>query len=221
MIKAFIFDLDGVITDTAEFHYLAWKQLADKLGWKFDREVNEALRGISRLDSIKVILQHNGLNRKYTMEQASNLANEKNELYVESLRHITAADYLPGARELLIELKNRNYKIALGSASKNAVIVLTYLDAMQYFDVIGDGTKVENSKPAPDVFLYAARELNVSPAECVVVEDAQSGVDAAIAGGFYSIGVGPADRVGHATVCYEAMDAIILNDVLAACETKG
>jgi beta-phosphoglucomutase len=209
MIKAFIFDLDGIITDTAEYHFIAWKQLAQKQGWQFSREMNEELRGISRLDSIKVILKHNNLLEKFTDEAAGTLANEKNELYVESLKNITPADYLPGAKELLDKLQLGGYKIALGSASKNA---------MQYFDVIGDGTRVTNSKPAPDVFLYAANEMGLAAAECIVVEDAFSGVDAAIAGGFYSIGVGPKERVGHASISFDAMDAINLEEVFAICK---
>lgn len=217
MIKGFIFDLDGIITDTAEYHFIAWKHLADKQGWKFDREMNEELRGISRLDSIKVILRHNNLLGKFSDEEVGKLANEKNELYVESLKDITPADYLPGAQEVLDKLKKAGYKIALGSASKNAVAVLNYLGALQYFDVIGDGTKVTNSKPSPDIFLYTAHKMGLAPAECIVVEDAHSGVDAAIAGGFYSIGIGPKERVGHATIFFDAMDKIALDKVFAAC----
>jgi beta-phosphoglucomutase len=218
MIKAFIFDLDGVITDTAEFHYIAWKKLAERESWEFNREINEALRGISRLDSIRVILKHNDLSDQFTDEEAGKLANDKNVLYVESLAGVSPDDYLPGAKELLEELKSRGYKIALGSASKNAVQVLARLDALHYFDVIGDGTKAEKSKPAPDVFLYSAKELGLSPDECVVVEDAYSGVDAAIAGGFYSVGVGPKERVGHATISFDAMDQIDLDAVFEACQ---
>ncbi len=218
MIKAFIFDLDGVITDTAEYHFIAWKKLADKQGWKFDRQMNEELRGISRLDSIKVILHHNHLIGNFTEEEESRLANEKNDLYVESLKDITPDDYLPGAKYLLENLKKQGFKIALGSASKNAVAVLDYLDAMQYFDVIGDGTKVKNSKPAPDVFLYAANEMGLEPSGCIVVEDAYSGVDAAIAGGFFSIGIGPKERVGHATISFDSMDKIDLQEVFSLCK---
>ena len=219
MIKAFIFDLDGVITDTAEYHYLAWQKLAQQQNWLFNREINEELRGIGRLDSIKVILKHNNLLDRFTDEEALELANEKNELYVESLKNVSPNNYIPGVKKFLDDLKERDFKIALGSASKNAVQVLTQLQAMEYFDVIGDGTKVERSKPAPDVFIYAAKELGFDPQECVVVEDAASGVDAATEGGFYSVGVGPLDRIGHATIAYEDMNDVNIDEILEKCNS--
>ena len=205
MIKGFIFDLDGVITDTAEYHYIAWKELADQQGWKFDREVNERLRGVSRLDSIKIIAEHNGI--EMSDERLSELANEKNELYVKSLGNITSEDYLPGAESLLSNLKERGFKIGLGSASKNARTVLDKLGASSYFDVIGDGSSVERSKPAPDLFLFVASEMGFDPSECVVYEDAESGVDAAKAGGLRSVGIGPEERVGHADIFFPDMES--------------
>ncbi|MEZ4811437.1 MAG: beta-phosphoglucomutase [Allomuricauda sp.] len=203
MIKGFIFDLDGVITDTAELHYEAWKKLADEMGWEFDRELNEKLRGISRLDSIKVIMDHN--NVTLDGETVNKLANKKNDIYVNSLEEITPDDYLPGARELLTHLRTEGFNVALGSASKNAVKVLQQLNAMMYFDVIGDGASVNKSKPAPDIFLYGSEKMKLQPEECIVFEDAEKGIDAAKAGGFHSVGIGPKERVGHADLRFDSM----------------
>ncbi len=203
MIKGFIFDLDGVITDTAEQHYVAWKKLSDENGWNFDREVNDKLRGISRLDSIKVILDHNGisLDEKTMLD----LATKKNDKYVESLDDVTPDDFLPGTKELLTHLRTEGFHVALGSASKNATKVLQQLNALGYFDVIGDGNSVTQSKPDPAIFLYGAEKLGLQPDECIVFEDAESGVDAAKAGGFHSVGIGPKDRVGHADLRFDTM----------------
>lgn len=211
MIKGFIFDLDGVITDTAELHYEAWKKLADEMGWEFDRELNEKLRGISRLDSIKVIMDHN----KVTLDEETinKLANKKNDIYVASLDNITPEDYLPGARELLTHLRTEGFNVALGSASKNAVKVLQQLKAMMYFDIIGDGTSVNKSKPAPDIFLYGSEKMKLQPDECIVFEDAEKGIDAAKAGGFHSVGIGPKERVGHADLRFDSMAEATLFEI--------
>ncbi|NJB37552.1 beta-phosphoglucomutase [Croceivirga sp. JEA036] len=211
MIKGFIFDLDGVITDTAELHFLAWKALADEMGWNFDREVNEKLRGVSRLDSIGIIMDHNAVN--LPEKEVVELATKKNEIYVASLNQITPEDYLPGARELLTHLRQEGFKVALGSASKNSTKVLAQLDATKYFDVIGDGNSVSKSKPAPDIFLFGAEKLELKPEECVVYEDAESGVDAAKAGGFHAVGIGPKERVGHADVRFDDMKQATLFEV--------
>ncbi|TKD62386.1 beta-phosphoglucomutase [Flavobacterium sp. ASW18X] len=211
MIKGFIFDLDGVITDTAELHFLAWKALADEMGWNFDREVNEKLRGVSRLDSIGIIMDHNAVS--LPEKEIVELATKKNEIYVASLNQITPEDYLPGARELLTHLRQEGFKVALGSASKNSTKVLAQLDATKYFDVIGDGNSVSKSKPAPDIFLFGAEKLELKPEECVVYEDAESGVDAAKAGGFHAVGIGPKERVGHADVRFDDMKQATLFEV--------
>lgn len=203
MIKGFIFDLDGVITDTAELHYDAWKKLSDEMNWEFDRELNEKLRGISRMDSIQVIMDHNGvaLDEPTVVE----LATKKNDIYVESLDNMTPDDYLPGARELLTHLRSEGYRVALGSASKNAHKVLKQLNAVHFFDVIGDGNSVTKSKPAPDIFLYASDKLGLRPESCIVFEDAEKGIDAAKTGNFHSVGIGPEERVGHADIRFDTM----------------
>ncbi len=203
MIKGFIFDLDGVITDTAELHYLAWKKLADDMGWNFDREVNEKLRGVSRMDSINIIMEHN--QATVAEDKLVELATLKNDIYVASLDQMTPEDYLPGAQELLTLLRHEGFAVALGSASKNSSKVLTQLEAKKFFDVIGDGNSVSKSKPAPDIFLFGAKQLGLEPEECIVYEDAESGVDAAKAGGFYCVGIGPEERVGHADVRFDSM----------------
>lgn len=213
MIKAFIFDLDGVITDTAEHHYLAWSRLAGELGWNFDREVNEKLRGVSRMDSIRIIQAHNSVS--LPEEELTELATRKNEYYLQGLEHITPEDFLPGAKELLIQLKAAGYKIALGSASKNSHKVLEQLQGKAFFDIIGDGNSVDKSKPAPDIFLFGAEQLGYKPEECLVFEDAESGVDAAKAGGFYSVGIGPEERVGHADLRFDSMEEATLFSVKA------
>lgn len=203
MIKGFIFDLDGVITDTAELHFQAWKKLADDMGWQFDREVNEKLRGVSRMDSINIIKNHN--HAEVPEERLLELTTLKNDIYVESLDQMTPNDYLPGAQELLNLLRKEGFLVALGSASRNSSKVLEQLQAKKYFDVIGDGNSVSKSKPAPDIFLFGAEQLGLKPEECIVYEDAESGVDAAKAGGFHSVGIGPEERVGHADVRFDTM----------------
>ena len=211
MIKGFIFDLDGVITDTAELHYDAWKKLADEMGWEFDRDVNEKLRGISRMDSIKVIMDHNGVS--LDENKIVGLATKKNDIYVNSLDGMTQEDYLPGARELLTHLRSEGFSVALGSASKNANKVLQQLKATHYFDVIGDGNSVSKSKPAPDIFLFASEKLGLRPENCIVFEDAEKGIDAAKAGNFLSVGIGPEERVGHADIRFNTMKEATLFEV--------
>lgn len=212
MIKAFIFDLDGVITDTAEYHYRGWKRLADEEGLPFTREDNEHLRGVSRRDSLMLILK----GREYSEVQMQAMMTRKNDYYLEFIKEIAPQDLLPGAKELLEELRAAGYKVALGSASKNARDVLERLGIIHLFDVIADGYSVERQKPAPDLFLYAANALNLQPAECVVVEDAAAGIEAALTGGFRSVGLGPAERVGAAEVVLPNLANVKLAGVLAA-----
>ncbi len=196
MIQGFIFDLDGVLTDTAEYHYRAWKRLADELGIPFTREENEALRGIPRRESLLLLLK----GRTYPEETLTELMERKNGYYLEFIREITPRDILPGARELLDEIRAAGLKAALGSASKNAREVIERLGIADRFDAVADGYSVTRQKPAPDLFLHAATLLGLSPQQCVVVEDAAAGVEAALAGGFAVVGIGPRERVGQAHV---------------------
>jgi beta-phosphoglucomutase len=196
MIKACIFDLDGVITDTAEFHFTAWRKLANSLGFDFNKEFNETLKGVSRIDSLKMILELGNIEK--TDAEIQELAIIKNDWYVELLEEMTQDDALPGVRDLLTDLKAKGYKIGLGSASKNAVPVLDYLNMLDFFEVIIDGTKTTKGKPDPQVFQMGAEILGVKPEETVIFEDAVSGVQAALNGGFTAVGCGSADVLGHA-----------------------
>jgi beta-phosphoglucomutase len=191
MMKAFIFDLDGVIVFTDKFHYQAWKQMADAMGIYFDEEINNRLRGVSRMDSLEIILErYEG--EPLSDERKAELAAEKNTAYRALLETMTPADVSQEVRDTLAELRNRGYKLSLGSSSKNAKFILERVDLLDAFDAISDGTNITKSKPDPEVFLKGAEFLGVDPADCVVVEDAYAGIDAAKAGGMMAAGIGDA-----------------------------
>lgn len=216
-IHAFIFDLDGVLTDTAEYHYRAWQRLADEEGLPFDREINELLRGVSRQRSLEIILG----DRQVEPATFEAMMARKNAYYVAMLDQITPNDLLPGALELLNELKAEDIKIALASASKNARTVVERLGLSPFLDAIADGHSVERTKPAPDLFFFAARELGVDPGTCVVVEDAAAGIDAALAAGMWAVGIGPAERVGHAHARFDSLEGVHVADILTALVAAG
>jgi beta-phosphoglucomutase len=209
--RAVIFDLDGVITDTAEFHYLGWQHLADAERLPFDRAANEALRGLSRRESLLALLG----DREVEEERLLDMMTRKNDFYVDSLADMGPHDALPGAVDLVEDARRRGLLVAIGSSSKNARLVLDKLELTDRFDAIADGTTVEQAKPAPDLFLAAADLLGVEPAACIVVEDATSGVDAALAAGMTAVGVGPAERVGHAHHRFDTTADIDLDVVLS------
>ncbi len=194
MIRAFLFDLDGVLTDTSEFHYRAWQRLADEEGLPFNRKDNEALRGVGRRESLDILLK----GRYIDEETAQAWMDRKNRYYVEQVENMTTDDLLPGAVELLKGLRRAGIKVCVASASKNAPLVIDRLMLRPFIDLLVDGSKVTRSKPAPDLFLYAADKLGVHPEECVVVEDARAGIAAAEAAGMRSLGIGPSERVGDA-----------------------
>lgn len=187
-VKACLFDLDGVIVDTAKYHYLAWRRLALELGFDFTLEQNESLKGVSRMASLKILLDIGGLTLGET--EKISLAQKKNNWYCELIATMTPDEILPGSTELLEKLRINGFKIALGSASKNSMTILKNVGLVNHFDVIIDGTKTSNAKPDPEVFLLGAKELGVLPSECVVFEDAKAGIQAAINAGMYSIGIG-------------------------------
>ncbi|MDB4904319.1 MAG: yvdM [Mucilaginibacter sp.] len=188
IIKACIFDLDGVIVDTAVYHYKAWKRLANELGFDFTEEDNEKLKGVSRTRSLELILQWGGVTK--TEAEKEELAAQKNEWYVEMINHMTPAEILPGAKEFLLTCRAAGLKTALGSASKNSMTILEKINLTALFDAVIDGNKVSKPKPDPEVFLKGAEELNVEPVNCVIFEDAIAGVEAAINGGMKVVGIG-------------------------------
>jgi len=209
-IKGVIFDLDGVITDTAEYHYLAWKRLADEQGIPFNRVDNEALRGVSRRESLNLMLK----GRQIPESQAQAWMERKNDYYREMLSQITPADVLPGALPLLRELRQSGIKIAIASASKNARDVLNSLGLIDSIDVLCDGYSVSEPKPAPDLFLFAAQQLGLPPSVCVVVEDAEAGVEAALSAGMRCIGLGPPARVGKADMLRPSLEGLTLRHIM-------
>lgn len=188
--KCGIFDLDGVLVDTAKYHYLAWKQLAAQLGFEFTLEQNEALKGVSRMRSLEILLADGGLTGKFTDAEMEKLAAEKNEIYVRYIRELKQEELFPGVVETFRAMKAADVKIALGSASKNAGMILDRLQITPYFDAIIDGTKVTKAKPDPEVFLLAAQELGIAPCDCVVFEDSQAGIEAAKSADMLAVGVG-------------------------------
>ncbi len=210
MIKAFIFDLDGVLTDTSEYHFLAWKRMADEEGIPFTREDNEKLRGVSRRASLELILK----DRSLPEDKMQELMDRKNRYYNEFIKNISEEDLLPGALSILEELRSRQFRLALASASKNAPQVVEGLGIAPYFDAIADGNSVEKTKPAPDLFLYAADKMGVPPEYCLVVEDAEAGITAAQRAGMYTIGIGPEERVGAADYVYPSVAEIRLEDII-------
>ncbi len=187
---AYIFDLDGVICHTDKYHYQAWKKLADRLGIDFNEERNNLLRGVSRMESLELVLNEKSL--MYSDREKLQLAKEKNETYVALLDNMSKEDLSREVRNTLIELKEKGKKIAIGSSSKNARLILEKLEIADWFDVIVDGTDIKKSKPDPEVFLLASERLGVEVSKCLVIEDALSGVEAGIAGKFDVAGVGDA-----------------------------
>lgn len=192
-IKGFIFDLDGVIVFTDKFHYQAWKKMADELGVYFDEKINHRLRGVSRMDSLEIILEkYDG--KPLSREEKEALAEKKNAIYCSLLETMTAEDVSEEVRKTLAELRKRGYHLAIGSSSKNAKFILEKVELTDAFDAISDGTNITKSKPDPEVFLKAAKYLHLLPEECMVVEDAKAGVQAAKAGGMYAAGIGEAEK---------------------------
>lgn len=197
-LKAVVFDLDGVLTDSAKYHYQAWKMLADKLGISFDEEYNEKLKGVSRMESLELILQNGNAQDKYTQEEKVAMATEKNEFYKQLLHQITPEDVLPGIHDFLEQLKAVGIKTAVASVSHNAPFILERLELDKYFDYICDAAQVPRAKPFPDIFLSAAQNLGVEPANCIGVEDAQAGIQAINAAGMMSAGVGTESQMQEA-----------------------
>jgi beta-phosphoglucomutase len=209
-IQGAIFDLDGVLTDTSELHYQAWKRLADEEGIPFDRQKNEALRGVSRRESLKRLLD----GRNYPEAHLQEMMDRKNSYYLQSITQLTRKDLLPGGLDLLKSLHTAGIKVAIGSASKNAREVVEKLGLKSWVDSIADGNSVERQKPSPDLFLHAAKMLGLSPEQCVVFEDAGAGIDAAIAGNMWAVGIGPKERVGKAHLVLNSLKGVTWESIL-------
>ncbi|CAH0995078.1 Beta-phosphoglucomutase [Emticicia aquatica] len=212
MIKAFLFDLDGVIVETAIFHYQAWRQMANDLGFDISEEFNEGLKGISRMDSLNLILQHGNI--ELSEEQKLALAAKKNDNYLTLVSKMTPDDILPGVKEFFEQIKQTEIKIGLGSVSKNAKMILERVDLLDDFDAIIDGTKISKGKPDPEVFLNGATELGFSPSECIVFEDAVAGVEAGKNAGMKVIGIGQKDILNKADIVLPGFEGIEITQLL-------
>jgi len=209
--KAIIFDLDGVLTDTSEYHYLSWKRLADEEGIPFTRQENdEHLRGVSRKESLTYLLK----GRKVSDAQFQEMMERKNRYYNEMIKNMTPKDLVDGGRQLLEEIRQAGIKIAVASGSKNAHTVLDLLQIMDLLDDVADGNSVSNSKPAPDIFVYAAGMVRIPTSESLVVEDADAGIESAKAGGMQALGIGPAERFHRADKVLPSLANKHLQDLL-------
>ncbi len=205
--KAVIFDLDGVICFTDHYHYLAWKQLADKLGVPFDETINDRLRGVSRMESLDIILEKSSIS--ISSEQKLEMAENKNNLYREFLYKMSSKDLTEEVSRTLHSLRDKKCLLAIGSSSKNTPLILERIGLDGFFDAISDGNSIARSKPDPEVFLNAAGILGLSPSDCLVVEDAGAGIEAAIAGGFDSAAIGAAASLGRATYNLNRFDDLL------------
>jgi len=211
-LKAVLFDLDGVIVDTAKYHYLAWKKLADREGIYFDEKINERLKGVSRMASLEIILERS--TRVYSEEEKHKMTEIKNNWYREMIGQLKPDEILPGVIDFLNSLKKHGIKCAICSASKSAAYIIEKLGITDYFDTIVGGQDITKSKPDPEVFLVAAERLNVFPAECVVLEDAYAGLEAAKRAGMKAVGLGDPDILTNADVVYKDMTEVSLEKVL-------
>lgn len=197
-IEACIFDLDGVIVDTAKYHFIAWRELAEELGFTFTEEDNERLKGVSRMQSLEILLEIGG--KQFTESEKLAMAQKKNTRYVSYIENMTPEEILPGAREFLEELRSKGIKVALGSASKNSPMILEKIHLSGMFDAVVDGNSISEAKPNPEVFLRGAERLRLEPQHCVVFEDAIAGIQAARNACMYCVGIGEPQTLGMADV---------------------
>ena len=208
-IKACIFDLDGVIVDTAKYHYIAWKRLADDLGIHFTEKDNERLKGVSRMASLEIILEIGNV----VLDEAKKeeLTSLKNKWYVDYINRMTPEEILPGSLEFIRELKKANISVAIGSASKNTPLILERVNLKSLFDAVADGNNVHKAKPDPEVFLTAAGMLGVKPENCVVFEDAEAGVEAALNAGMKCVGIGSSETLSKAHLIVKGLNQMNIN----------
>jgi len=212
MIGACIFDLDGVVVDTAKYHFIAWKALAEQLGFDFTLEDNERLKGVSRTQSLEILLEIGGL--EFPEHEKLAMAEKKNTLYVSYIEKMTPEETLPGVKKFLQELRNSGIKIALGSASKNTPMILERIQLSGMFDAIVDGNSISEAKPNPEVFLKGAEELGVLPENCVVFEDAIAGIEAAQNASMHCVGIGEPETLGFADLVIPGFDGFTLEQLL-------
>jgi beta-phosphoglucomutase len=219
-LQAFIFDLDGVITDTAEYHYLAWRALGEELGIPFTREFNEELKGVSRMDSLEKILALGSRENDFSLTEKKALATKKNEHYVRLIANISPDDILPGIKDLITEIKAKGYRLGLASVSKNAFTVMDSLGLKGEFDIIVDAATIAKGKPDPEIFLTAAKLLNVDPSACIGIEDAAAGVDSIKDAGMFAVGVGSETSLAKADIIYSSTEQLSLLNIMKAYQKK-
>ena len=214
MIKAILFDLDGVLVSTDEYHYRSWLKLSNEEGFEFfDHEFNHQFRGVARMECVEILTRASG--RSYTPEQKKEIADRKNRYFAESLSSVTPEELLPGALAALKELKKRGIKIAVASNSRNAKPIIKQVGIEQYLDAIVDGHEIENSKPDPEVFLLAARNVGVEPGDCIGVDDAIAGLEAAKRAGMKALGIGTRERVPNADIVVSDLASISVDKLLS------
>jgi beta-phosphoglucomutase len=213
-IEACIFDLDGVIVDTAKYHYIAWKALAEELGFEFTPQDNERLKGVSRMRSLDILLEIGNL--QFTEEQKLAMAEKKNTLYVSYIEKMTPEEILPGVQEFLQEIRNKGIRVALGSASKNSPMILRQIHLTEMFDVVVDGNSITEAKPNPEVFLRGAERLGITPEHCVVFEDAIAGIEAARNARMISVGIGDAQTLAMADMVIPGFEGFTYEKLLQA-----
>lgn len=212
-IDAVLFDLDGVIVRSDEYHYRGWKRMADDEGWDFDKTLNHQLRGVSRMDSLQIILDHNGVEISEGRKRA--LADRKNGYYRDSLAGMNENDYIPGARKLMEELAGADVRMAICSSSRNAPFILDVLGIADRFDTVVSGHDIERAKPDPQIFLLAAERLGVPAERCVVFEDAESGIQAAHNAGMHAVGVGSPDHLPSAKIVVRDLAEVTADRLIA------
>ncbi|MEI5994136.1 beta-phosphoglucomutase [Candidatus Enterococcus mansonii] len=210
MKKGFVFDLDGVITDTAKFHYIAWKNLGKSLGITIDEIFNETLKGISRMDSLDKILAHGHRENDFTLDEKEELAKKKNDEYVKLLANLSEEDLLPGVHDFLVQAKQNNIPCAIASASKNAPMILEKLGVLDFFEHIVDPETLKKGKPNPEIFIKAAKSINVEPKDSVGFEDAQAGIEGIKASGMYAVGISTSERLKGADVQVASMEDLTI-----------
>jgi beta-phosphoglucomutase len=207
-----LFDLDGVVVDTAKYHFIAWKALAEELGFEFTIEDNERLKGVSRMQSLEILLEIGGL--QFSQAEKLTMAEKKNELYVSYIEKMTPEETLPGVEKFLQELRDNGIKVGLGSASKNAPMILKRIELSGMFDAIVDGNSITEAKPNPEVFLKGAEELGVLPENCVVFEDAIAGIEAAQNANMYSVGIGDPETLGFADLVIPGFEGFTIEKLM-------